>query len=117
MRLNIRNWKSTVLVQVISTILLANFTFAGANSQALQIAAGNNAKVKGSILSRNGDLIRVREKKHFFDADSAVLKEEAKPALADLARTAKSLDGYIIKISGYAANTQNKRIDYQKLSE
>ena len=52
-----------MLAQVIGTILLANFTFAGANSQTLQIAAGNKAKVKGSILSRNGDLIRVREKK------------------------------------------------------
>ena len=50
-----------MLAQVISTILLANFTFAGANSQTLQIAAGNNAKVKGSILSRNGDLVRIRE--------------------------------------------------------
>ena len=53
----------------------------------------------------------------FFDADSAVLKDAAKPALADLAKTAKSLDGYMIEISGYAANTQNKRINYQKLSE
>jgi hypothetical protein len=58
-----RNWKSTMLVQVISTILLANFNFAGANSQTLQIAAGNKAKVKGSILFRKGELIRVREKK------------------------------------------------------
>ena len=268
MSLNIRKWKSNVLAQVIGAILLANFTFAAANSETLQIAAGNKAKVKGSIVSRDGDLIRVREKnpstvvvvnitddtkierkkskalffRHtdmdvtamvpgltieaegvgnskgqldarkisftpdefaievaeerqlqanqaaaqnaqstanqgvaaatvaqssatqaqqsadqasqqaqaagalgvvdaaavatvnqrvsdldhykveaendvFFDADSAVLKDEAKPALADLAKTAKSLDGYMIEISGYAANTQNKRIDYQKLSE
>ena len=59
MSLNIRKWKSNVLAQVIGTILQANFTFAAANSETLQIAAGNKAKV----------------------------------------------------------NTQNKRIDYQKLSE
>ena len=268
MRATICKWKSYVLAQVIATVLLANFTFAGANSQTLQIPAGNKAKVKGSILSRDGDLIRVRETKPtsvvvvnitddtrierkkskvlffrhadmditamvpgltieaegvgnsmgqldarkisftpdefaievaeehevqaseaaaknaqatanlgvaaanvaqssatraehsadqasqqaqaagslgvidaaavamvnqrvsdldryeveaendiFFDADSALLRETAKPALADLARSAKSLDGYMIEISGYAANTQNKRIDYQKLSE
>lgn len=268
MSLNIRKWKSNVLAQVVGTILLANFTFAAANSETLQISAGNKVKVKGSIVSRDGDLIRVREKnpskvvvvnitddtkierkkgkalffRHsdmdvtamvpgltieaegvgnskgqldarkksftpdefaievaeerqlqannaaaqnaqstanqgmaaatvaqnsatqaqqsadqasqqaqaagalvvvdaaavatvnqrvsdldhykvgaendvFFDADSAVLKDDAKPALANLAKTAKSLDGYMIEISGYAANTQNKRIDYQKLSE
>lgn len=268
MKATIRNWKSNVLAQVIATILLANLTFAGAASQTNQIAAGSKAEVKGLILSRNGDLVRIREKtsgavvvvnitdntkiernkskalffRHtdmdvtamvpgltiaaegvgnskgqlearkisftpdefaievaeeqqvqasqaaaqnaqstanqgvaaatvaqssagqaqqsadeasqqaqaagalgvvdataegmvnqrvsdldhykveaendiFFDADSAVLKDEAKPALADLARTAKSLDGYMIEISGYAANTQSKKIDYQKLSE
>ena len=268
MKATIRDWKSNLLAQVIATILLANLTLAGAASPSHQIAAGSKAEVKGSILSRDGDLIRVREKnpskvvvvnitnntkierkkskalffRHadmdvtamvpgltieaegvgnskgqldaskitftpdefaievaeerqlqvdeaaaqnaqstanqgvaaatlaqssatqaqqsadqasqqaqaagalgivdaaavailnqrvsdldhykveaendvFFDADSAVLKDEAKPALADLATTAKSLDGYMIEISGYVANTQNKRIDYQKLSE
>jgi outer membrane protein OmpA-like peptidoglycan-associated protein len=265
-KLNIRNWKSKVLAQVIATIFLANF--AGAEIQTYQIAAGSKAEVKGSILSRTGDLVRVRERtsgtivvvnitdntkierkkskalffRHtdmdvtamvpgltiaaegvgnskgqleaekisftpdefaievaeeqqvqanqaaaqnaqstanqgvaaatvaqssatqaqqsadqasqeaqaagglgvvdaaavamvnqrvsdldhykveaendvFFDADSAVLKDAAKPALADLARVAKSLDGYLIEISGYTAHPSNKKIDYQKLSE
>jgi len=52
----------------------------------------------------------------FFDRNSAVLKDEAKPALADLARIAKSCDGYLIEISGYASNTLGQNTD-QKLSE
>jgi outer membrane protein OmpA-like peptidoglycan-associated protein len=52
----------------------------------------------------------------FFDRDSAVLKDEAKPALADLANLAKSLQGYLIEISGYASNTLGSKTD-QKLSE
>ena len=52
----------------------------------------------------------------FFDRDSAVLKDEAKPALADLAKLAKSLQGYLIEISGYASNTLGGKTD-QKLSE
>jgi outer membrane protein OmpA-like peptidoglycan-associated protein len=52
----------------------------------------------------------------FFDRDSAVLKEEAKPALADLAKVAKSFRGYLIEISGYSSNTLGNKTD-QKLSE
>jgi len=52
----------------------------------------------------------------FFDRDSAVLKDDAKPALAKLADTAKALDGYLIEISGYTSNTLSKKAD-QKLSE
>jgi outer membrane protein OmpA-like peptidoglycan-associated protein len=52
----------------------------------------------------------------YFDRDSAVLKEDAKPALADLAKLAKSLQGYLIEISGYASNTLGGKTD-QKLSE
>ena len=52
----------------------------------------------------------------FFDRDSAVLKEDAKPALADLAKLAKSLQGYLIEISGYASNGLGSKTD-QKLSE
>jgi outer membrane protein OmpA-like peptidoglycan-associated protein len=52
----------------------------------------------------------------YFDRDSVVLKEEAKPALADLAKLAKSSRGYLIEISGYASNTQGVNTD-QKLSE
>jgi len=52
----------------------------------------------------------------FFDTDSAVLKNEAKPALADLAKLAKSFHGYLIEVSGYASNTLSSKTD-QKLSE
>ena len=52
----------------------------------------------------------------FFDRDSAVLKDAAKPALADLAKLAKSFPGYLIEISGYASNTLGRKAD-QKLSE
>jgi outer membrane protein OmpA-like peptidoglycan-associated protein len=52
----------------------------------------------------------------FFDRDSAVLKEDAKPALADLAKLAKSFHGYLIEISGYASNTLGSKTD-QKMSE
>ena len=52
----------------------------------------------------------------YFERDSAVLKDEAKPALADLAKLAKSLQGYLIEISGYASNTLGIKVD-QKLSE
>jgi outer membrane protein OmpA-like peptidoglycan-associated protein len=52
----------------------------------------------------------------FFDRDSAVLKDEAKPALADLAKLAKSFHEYLIEISGYASNSLGSKTD-QKLSE
>jgi outer membrane protein OmpA-like peptidoglycan-associated protein len=52
----------------------------------------------------------------YFDRDSAVLIEDAKPALADLAKLAKSFHGYLIEISGYASNTLGSKTD-QKLSE
>ncbi len=52
----------------------------------------------------------------FFDRDSAILKEDAKPALADLAKLAKSHQGYLIEISGYASNTLGSKTD-QELSE
>ena len=52
----------------------------------------------------------------YFDRDSAILIEDAKPALADLAKLAKSHQGYLIEISGYASNTLGSKTD-QKLSE
>ena len=52
----------------------------------------------------------------YFDRDSTVLKEDAKPALADLAKLARSFNGYLIEISGYASNTLGSKTD-QKLSE
>ncbi|HTR24090.1 MAG TPA: OmpA family protein [Terriglobales bacterium] len=268
MRLDSRNWKRKMLVPAVATILLANFGFAAATGDTLQITSGSKTKIKGSILSRSGDLVRVRDKKSgavvdvnitdstkierkkgkalflrhtdmdvtamlpgltievegvgntkgqldagkisftpdefaiqvaeeqqvqasqaaaqsaqstaeqgvaaatqaqssavqaqssadvasqqataagalgimdaaaiekvnkrvsdldeykiaaendiYFDEDSAVLKNEARPALADLANVAKTLDGYMIEISGYTAHPAHKKIDYQKLSE
>ena len=52
----------------------------------------------------------------FFARDSAVLDERAKKDLDNLADIAKSLDGYLIEISGYASNTLGIEAD-QKLSE
>ncbi len=52
----------------------------------------------------------------YFDRDSAILIEAAKPALANLAKLAKSHQGYLIEISGYASNTLGSKTD-QKLSE
>jgi outer membrane protein OmpA-like peptidoglycan-associated protein len=52
----------------------------------------------------------------YFDRDSAVLIEDAKPALADHAKLAKSFHGYLIEISGYASNALGSKTD-QELSE
>ena len=267
MKFNIRGWKLNALLCTSAAILLASLTYAATTNQTRQLAAGDKAKVAGSILSRDGDLIRVRDQKSnevvvvnitdntrierkehrvvfprhtdmdvtamlpgltieaegvgnsngqldadkisftpdtfavevaqeqkilaneaaaqnaqsradqsvaeaslaqssaaqaqdsadqaglvaqaagelgivdaatlamvnqrvsdlddykieaendvFFDRDSAILKDAAKPALAKLADTAKSLDGYLIEISGYASNTLSKNTD-QQLSE
>jgi outer membrane protein OmpA-like peptidoglycan-associated protein len=52
----------------------------------------------------------------YFDRDSAMLKDAAKPALASLADAAKSLDGYLIESSGYASDVLSPKMD-QKPSE
>jgi len=93
---------------------------AGQQAQAAGALGLVDATAVAMVNQRVSDLDHYKveaENDVFFDADSAVLKEEAKPALADLARTAKSLSGYMIEISGYAAHPPNKKIDYQKLSE
>src|SRR5207253_11082380 len=53
----------------------------------------------------------------FFAEGSTVLGETAKRDLANLADIAKSLNGYIIKISGYAAHHKFSTAEDQKLSE
>jgi outer membrane protein OmpA-like peptidoglycan-associated protein len=58
---NIRQWKLNVLFCASAAILLAGFAY-GAASNTRQLAAGDKAKVTGSILSRHGDLVHVREK-------------------------------------------------------
>jgi len=61
-KFNIRKWKLNVLFCASAAILLAGVTYAAAN-KTRQVAAGDKAKVTGSILSRDGDLVRVRDKK------------------------------------------------------
>ena len=62
MKFNIREWKLSVLLCASAVILLASLTYAATN-QTRQLAAGDKAKVTGSILSRDGELVRVRDKK------------------------------------------------------
>jgi outer membrane protein OmpA-like peptidoglycan-associated protein len=62
LKFNIGKWKLNVLFCASAAILLAGITYAAAN-KTRQFAAGDKAKVAGSILSRNGDLVRVRDKK------------------------------------------------------
>ena len=52
----------------------------------------------------------------FFARDSAVLNEQSKKDLDNLADIAQSLDGYLIEIAGYSSNTLSKEAD-QKISE
>jgi outer membrane protein OmpA-like peptidoglycan-associated protein len=53
----------------------------------------------------------------FFPEGSTVLDAAAKRDLANLADIAKSLDGYMIEISGYAAHHKFSLQEDQKLSE
>jgi hypothetical protein len=61
-KLNIRRWKLHVLCCASAAILLAGPTPAATRNIRL-LAAGDKAKVTGSILSRDGDLVRVLDKK------------------------------------------------------
>src|SRR6266478_967433 len=59
---NIREWKLSVLFCASAAILLASLTYAATNPTR-HLAAGEKVKVTGSILSRDGELLRVRDKK------------------------------------------------------
>jgi outer membrane protein OmpA-like peptidoglycan-associated protein len=61
-KFNIRKWKLNVSFCATVAILLAGVTYAAAN-KTRQLAAGDKARVTGSILSRDGDLVHVRDKK------------------------------------------------------
>jgi outer membrane protein OmpA-like peptidoglycan-associated protein len=61
-KVNIRKWTLNVLFCASAAILLAGVTYAAAN-KTRQLAAGDKATVTGSILSRDGDLVHVRDKK------------------------------------------------------
>ncbi len=63
MKPNIRKWKLDVLFCAGAAILLASLTHAGATSNTRQLAAGDKARITGSIVSRAGDLVRVLDKK------------------------------------------------------
>jgi hypothetical protein len=60
-KLNIRRWKLHVLCCASAAILVAGPTYAVTRNIRL-LAAGDKAKVTGSILSRDGDLVRVLDK-------------------------------------------------------
>lgn len=46
-----------------AVIVLANHAVAASGDKARQLSQGENAKISGLILSRDGDLIRVHDKK------------------------------------------------------
>jgi outer membrane protein OmpA-like peptidoglycan-associated protein len=62
MKPKIRRWKRNVLLCAGSALLLAALAFAAAR-ETRQLAAGEKATVTGAILSRDGDLIRIQDKK------------------------------------------------------
>ena len=63
MRDQVRQWRLIILVCASSAILLTNFTFAVTANGIRHLGDGEKAKVSGPILSREGDLIRIRDKK------------------------------------------------------
>lgn len=92
---------------------------AAAQAEAAGVIGLADAAAIAAVDQRISDLDQYKiesENDIFFDRNSAVLKDEAKPALADLAKLAKSLQGYLIEISGYASNARGSKAD-QKLSE
>jgi outer membrane protein OmpA-like peptidoglycan-associated protein len=52
-----------VLIHACAVIMLVSHAFAANTEKARQLSPGEKAKMSGSILSRDGDLIRLREKK------------------------------------------------------
>src|SRR5277367_4178973 len=62
MKPKIRKWKRNVLLCAGSALLLAALAFAAAH-ETCQLAEGEKATVTGAILSRDGDLIRILDKK------------------------------------------------------
>jgi outer membrane protein OmpA-like peptidoglycan-associated protein len=62
MRSEVRKWKPTILACAIVAIVLANLTFAAAATKTRRFADGEKVSVSGPILSRDGDLVRIRDK-------------------------------------------------------
>jgi outer membrane protein OmpA-like peptidoglycan-associated protein len=60
---NNRHWTLTLFVYACAVILVANHALAVSTGKARQLSQGGSAKVSGLILSRDGDLIRVHDKR------------------------------------------------------
>jgi hypothetical protein len=60
---NNRNWILRLFVYGCAAILLGNLAWAASSGKMRQISQGEAAKISGLILARDGDLIRVRDKK------------------------------------------------------
>src|ERR1700758_5446625 len=58
-----RNWMPTLFAYACAVVLLANPAVAANGDKARQLSQGESAKISGLILSRDGDLMRVHEKK------------------------------------------------------
>src|SRR5438045_6274534 len=59
----LRRSKLSVLFGAIAVTLLASSTFAATSIKTRQLTQDEKAKVSGVILSRDGDLVRLRDKK------------------------------------------------------
>jgi outer membrane protein OmpA-like peptidoglycan-associated protein len=62
MRFNSRNWQCRVLYLAMCATLLGSLAYS-ATPAASQIASDQKAKVKGTIVSRNGDVVNIKDKK------------------------------------------------------
>jgi len=63
MKSNNRSWMLTLLVCACAGIVFANHALAAGAGKARQLSAGESAKLSGRILSRDGELVSVRERK------------------------------------------------------
>lgn len=63
MKNQVRKWKHMIVVCACTVIILTNFAFAVTANETRHLADGEKAKVSGPILSRDGDLVRIRDKK------------------------------------------------------
>ena len=63
MKSNNRNWTLMLFIYACAVILVANHALAASAGKTRQLSQGESAKVSGLILSRDGDLIRVHDKK------------------------------------------------------
>jgi outer membrane protein OmpA-like peptidoglycan-associated protein len=92
-------------------------------STAAQTAGALGLADAGALAGINQRVSNVDDYKNEFEVDvffpegSTVLGETAKRDLANLADIAKSLNGYMIEISGYAAHYKFSAAEDQKLSE